>query len=47
MRLIRQALAESPKLLQEELPHLLKLVGLTERDAMLGELVAQTRIARL
>jgi lipopolysaccharide biosynthesis regulator YciM len=42
VQLIRQALADSPTLLQEELPHLLRLVGLTERDAILAELVAQT-----
>jgi lipopolysaccharide biosynthesis regulator YciM len=42
VQLIRQALADSPTLLQEELPHLLKLVGPAERDAILAELVAQT-----
>jgi lipopolysaccharide assembly protein B len=41
VQLLRQALAESPALLQEELPHLLNLVGTTERDAILSELVAQ------
>jgi lipopolysaccharide biosynthesis regulator YciM len=42
VKLLRQALTESPTLLQEELPHLLKLVGPEERDAILSELVAQT-----
>src|SRR5271169_409120 len=41
VRLLRQALAESPALLQEELPHLLKLVGSAQRDTILAELVAQ------
>ncbi|HEX3950962.1 MAG TPA: hypothetical protein VHW95_13985 [Steroidobacteraceae bacterium] len=40
--LIRQALADSPALLQEELPHLLKLVDPAEQDAILAQLVAQT-----
>jgi lipopolysaccharide assembly protein B len=44
VQLLRQALSESPSLLQEELPHLLKLVGPAERDAILGELVAQTEL---
>jgi lipopolysaccharide biosynthesis regulator YciM len=44
VQLIRQALADSPALLQEELPHLLKLVGPAERDAILAELVAQTEL---
>ena len=44
VKLLRQALAESPTLLQEELPHLLKLVGPAERDSILGELVAQTEL---
>jgi lipopolysaccharide biosynthesis regulator YciM len=44
VQLIRQALADSPTLLQEELPHLLKLVGPAERDAILAELVAQTEL---
>jgi len=44
VKLLRQALTESPALLQEELPHLLKLVGPAERDAILGELVAQTEL---
>jgi lipopolysaccharide biosynthesis regulator YciM len=42
MTFIRQAIADSPTLLQEELPHLLKLVGPTEQDAILADLVAQT-----
>jgi lipopolysaccharide assembly protein B len=44
VKLLRQALSESPTLLQEELPHLLKLVGTAERDSILGELVAQTQL---
>jgi lipopolysaccharide biosynthesis regulator YciM len=44
VKLLRQALTESPTLLQEELPHLLKLVGPAERDAILSELVAQTEL---
>src|SRR5476651_1296361 len=40
VKLLRQALAESPTLLQEELPRLLKLAGSAERDAILSELVA-------
>ena len=41
VRQLRQALTESPTLLQEELPHLLKLVGDEQRDAILAELVQQ------
>ncbi|MGO9935825.1 MAG: tetratricopeptide repeat protein [Steroidobacteraceae bacterium] len=41
VRLLRQALTESPTLLQEQLPHLLKLVGSAQRDGILAELVAQ------
>jgi len=41
VRQLRQALTESPTLLQEELPHLLKLVGREQRDAILAELVQQ------
>ncbi|MGA2341887.1 MAG: tetratricopeptide repeat protein [Steroidobacteraceae bacterium] len=37
-RLLRAALRESPDLLQEELPHLLRLVGAERRDALLAEL---------
>ena len=44
VKLLRQALAESPTLLQEELPHLLNLVGPAERDAILSELVATTEL---
>ncbi len=44
VKLLRQALTESPALLQEELPHLLKLAGPAERDTILGELVAQTEL---
>ena len=40
MRLLRGALNEAPKLLQDELPHLLRLVGPERRDPVLGELVA-------
>ncbi len=40
-RLLRQCLLESPQLLQEELPHLLRLVGPAKRDAVLGELVSR------
>jgi len=40
VRLVRQALAESPALLQEELPHLLELAGTAQRDTILAELVA-------
>jgi lipopolysaccharide assembly protein B len=38
-RLLRGALNEAPALLQDELPHLLSLVGPAGRDALLGELV--------
>jgi lipopolysaccharide biosynthesis regulator YciM len=41
VRLLRQAMIDSPELLQEELPHLLKLVGPRSRDEVLGELVRQ------
>ncbi len=41
VRLLRQALTEAPELLQEELPHLLELVGPDARDAVLAELVTQ------
>jgi lipopolysaccharide assembly protein B len=41
VRLLRQALNESPELLQEELPHLLALVDPQARDAVLAELVAR------
>jgi lipopolysaccharide assembly protein B len=41
VQLLRQALAASPTLLQEELPHLLKLVGEGLRDAILTELTQQ------
>ncbi len=40
-RLLRWAMTQAPKLLEEELPHLLRLVGPEERDAVLGELVAR------
>jgi lipopolysaccharide assembly protein B len=41
VRLVRQALTESPKLLHDELPHLLGLVGPEARDKVLADLVAQ------
>jgi lipopolysaccharide biosynthesis regulator YciM len=41
VRLLRLALADSPELLQDELPHLIKLVAPEARDAVLGELAAQ------
>jgi lipopolysaccharide biosynthesis regulator YciM len=41
--LLRKAMHESPKLMQEELPHLLKLVGPEARDAVLKELVSQAQ----
>jgi lipopolysaccharide assembly protein B len=44
VKLLKQALTESPTLLQEELPHLLKLVGPEERDAFLSEFVAQAQL---
>jgi lipopolysaccharide assembly protein B len=44
-RLLRAALRESPDLLQEELPHLLRLVGAERRDALLAEL-AETALSR-
>ncbi len=43
VRLLRGALHESPKLLQNELPHLLHLVGAERRDAVLAELAAQAQ----
>ena len=43
VRLLRIALRDSPQLLQEELPRLLKLAGAQERDAVLGELVEQAQ----
>jgi lipopolysaccharide assembly protein B len=42
VKLLRQALAASPALLQEELPHLLRLAGADERDSVLADLVRQT-----
>jgi len=41
VRLLRQALKESPQLLQEELKHLLELVEPQARDAVLADLVEQ------
>lgn len=41
IRLLRTALREAPRLMQEELPHLLRLVRPDARDAVLAELVAQ------
>jgi lipopolysaccharide biosynthesis regulator YciM len=43
VRLLRQALLESPELLQEQLPHLLKLVEPQALDSVLAELVAQAK----
>ena len=40
LRLVRRALAESPGLVQEELPHLLRLAGEERRDEVLSELAA-------
>jgi lipopolysaccharide assembly protein B len=41
VRLLRQALSDSPQLLQDELPHLLSLAVPEARDAVLRELAAQ------
>jgi lipopolysaccharide biosynthesis regulator YciM len=41
VRLLRTALQEAPKLIQEELPHLMRLLAPEARDAVLAELVAQ------
>jgi lipopolysaccharide biosynthesis regulator YciM len=41
VRLLRQALADSPELLQDELPHLLKWVNPAMRDEVLADLAAQ------
>ena len=41
VRLLREALTVSPNLLQDELPHLLKLVDPKQWDAVLAELVEQ------
>jgi lipopolysaccharide biosynthesis regulator YciM len=43
VRLLHSALRESPKLLQDELPHLLNLVGAPRRDAVLAQLVADAQ----
>jgi lipopolysaccharide biosynthesis regulator YciM len=43
VRLLRRALAASPELLQEELPHLLALVTPPAREAVLAELVAEAQ----
>jgi lipopolysaccharide assembly protein B len=43
-RLLRAALCESPNLLQEELPHLSRLVGAERRDALLAELAAAAQV---
>jgi lipopolysaccharide biosynthesis regulator YciM len=43
IRLLRHALEESPKLIQQELPHLLQLVAVDERERVLADLVAQAR----
>jgi lipopolysaccharide biosynthesis regulator YciM len=47
IRLLRTALREAPKLMQEELPHLLRLVAPDARDAVLVELVAQAESRNL
>ncbi len=41
VRLLRQAVNEAPTLLQEELPHLLRLVGPDGQEKVLEDLVAQ------
>jgi lipopolysaccharide assembly protein B len=41
VRLLRRAVNEAPALLQEELPHLLRLIGPEGRETVLEELVAQ------
>jgi rubrerythrin len=41
VRLLKEALTESPELLQDELPHLLRLVAPEARDSVLTQLVAQ------
>jgi lipopolysaccharide assembly protein B len=41
VRLLRRALHEAPKLMQEELPHLLRLVGADARDSVLTDLVTR------
>jgi lipopolysaccharide biosynthesis regulator YciM len=41
VRLLRHALAEAPQLMQEELPHLLRLVDASSQSALLADLVAQ------
>ncbi len=41
VRLLRMALKDSPNLMQEELPHLLELVGPERRDTLLSELLDQ------
>jgi lipopolysaccharide biosynthesis regulator YciM len=43
-RLLRAALRESPNLLQEELPHLSRLVGAERRDALIAELAAAAQV---
>lgn len=43
VNLLGSALRDSPKLLQEELPHLLALAGTERRDALLEDLVSQAR----
>jgi lipopolysaccharide biosynthesis regulator YciM len=41
VRLLRGALADAPQLLQDELPHLLRLAEPEARDRVLADLVAQ------
>lgn len=42
-RMLRRALLEAPGLLEDELPHLLRLAGPDARDAVLGELVVRAQ----
>ena len=43
VRLLRKALHEAPKLMQQELPHLLRLVAPEDREAVLTELVRRAQ----
>jgi lipopolysaccharide assembly protein B len=44
VRLLRTALHEAPKLMQQELPHLLRLVAPEDREAVLTELVKRAEL---
>src|SRR5258706_572210 len=44
VRLLRTALPEAPKLMQQELPHLLRLVAPEDREAVLTELVKRAEL---